>query len=525
MSAMTYIQPHPKTKVYRIRRAIPEKARFAFDGKREFIKSLGTKKFKEAQSKAFSILGKVQRRIDNALAGTLVETDEQSFSMAIAFIEWDERNGGWGFIPHDSSPYIFDDQEHFLNRLKEYCVECGIPIDGNAFDELENIVECEINFLYEPSSTSPKPAPVAPVIQTTPSVSGGRKIKAHIKISELVEKFISFKNDSTNKVESEITKAFDMLIDIHGDILVTDVEMEHIREYRDLLLNYPVTGRTKKILALPIRQVADMKWDHTMSPKTLKKHLGYIERGFSYAVSEGFTLFNPAEGILIPKTTPTSRNVTRRELRPRELKTLFTSPLFNKCAGNEKEAKAGKVEIRDYRYWLPWVAFYSGARLAELFQLEKANLRQDGKIWYLEITTTPDEEDVEDKSLKTVGSKRNVPVHQVLIDKGFIAFAQKGKSPLIFPTKYKTPKNAAKVYSTWFGRYMGKVGLNDPGTVFHSSRHNFKSAVRLANIQKDVHDLLTGHSPQDIGGKYGKNRRLMDYLKEEIDKVEYEGID
>ena len=524
MSAMSGVQKRKKTGVYRIRRAIPEKARYAFDGKREFIKSLGTKKFKEAQSKALPILAWLQHRLDNALAGTLIETDEQAISAAHAFIEWDERNGGCGFMPFDS-PYIFDDQKHFLNRLTAYCDECGIPTDGNAFDELENIVECEINSLYEPSSTSPKPAPIAPIIQSAPLVSDGRKIEAHINISELVEKFITFKYDSTSKVEYEITKAFNMLIDIHGDIPVTAVGMEHIREYRDLLLKYPITGRSKDIVALSIRQAADMKWQHTMNPTTLKKHLGYIQRGFAFAVSEGFALFNPAEGVLIPKATPTSKNVTRRELRPREIKKLFASHLFNKCAGDRKEAQAGKIEIRDYRYWLPWVAFYSGARLAELCQLEKTNLRQDGDIWYLEITTIADQDDVEDKSLKTEGSKRNVPVHQILIDKGFIDFAQKGKSVLIFPSKHKTPKNMAKVYSTWFGRYMGKVGLNDPGTVFHSSRHNFKTACRMANIQKDVHDLLTGHSPQDIGGKYGKNRRLMDYLKEEIDRIEYEGID
>ena len=237
MSAMTYIQPHPKTKVYRIRRAIPEKARFAFEGKREYLETLGTKNFKEAQSKGYPKLAEIQRRIDNALAGILVETDEQAFSTAIAFIEWDGRNGGWGFIPHDPSPYIFDDQEHFLNRLKEYCVECGIPTDGNALDELENIVECEINNLYEPSSASPKTTPVTSVIQPVPPISEGRKIKEHIKLSKLVDKFISFKDDSTQKVENEITKAFNMLIDIHGDMQVTAVEMEHIRDYRDLLLN------------------------------------------------------------------------------------------------------------------------------------------------------------------------------------------------------------------------------------------------------------------------------------------------
>ena len=524
MSAMTYIQPHPKTKIYRIRRAIPEKARFAFGGKLEYLETLGTKNFKEAQSKGYPKLAEIQRRIDNALAGILAETDEQAFSTAIAFIEWDGRNGGWGFFSHDPSPYIFDDQEHFLNRLKEYCVECGIPTDGNAIDELENIIECEINHLFEPSSRSPIASPIAPIVPTIQATPGGRKIKKHIKLSELCDKSIKFKGDCTVKVENEIRKAFDMLIEIHGDILATAVDMDHVREYRDVLLNYPVTGRTKEILALPIREVADMDWEHTMSPKTFKKHLGYIDRAFAFAVSEGFALFNPAEGILIQNSTPTSKNVIRRELRPHELKTLFTSNLFHKCGGDRKEAKPGTIEIRDYRYWLPWVAFYTGARLAELCQLEKTNLRQDGSIWYLEITTIADQDDVEDKSLKTDGSTRNVPVHQILIDKGFIAFAKKGKSPYIFPSKYDSPIRLSSIYSTWFGRYMGKVGLDAPGIVFHSSRHNFKSACRMANIQKDVSDCLTGHAPLDIGGKYGTHGRLMDYLKQEIDRVEYEGI-
>lgn len=87
MSAMICLQPHPKTKVYRIRRAIPENARFAFGGKREFIKTLETKNFMEVQSKCLPIMTWFQNRLDNALAGTLADSDEELCSMAHAFIE------------------------------------------------------------------------------------------------------------------------------------------------------------------------------------------------------------------------------------------------------------------------------------------------------------------------------------------------------------------------------------------------------------------------------------------------------
>jgi integrase len=275
---------------------------------------------------------------------------------------------------------------------------------------------------------------------------------------------------------------------------------------------------------LPLRKIAEKKWEHTLNPVIVKRQMGHINQGFDYAVSEGWALFNPGQGLLIPSSTATSRTVIRREFRPHELKKLLSSPLFNKCGGEGKEAKIGSMKIRNHKFWLPCVALYTGARLAELCQLETTNLRQEGDVWYLEITTIVDQDDVADKSLKTAGSTREVPVHQVLIDKGFIDYAQKGGTPYIFDTKFASPEMAAKDYSRWFGRYMSKIGLADATTTFHSTRHNFKTACRMANLQKEVHDFLTGHSPKDVGGKYGSQGRLMKYLKTEIDKVEYEGV-
>jgi hypothetical protein len=152
MVGMSYLHKHPKTGVYRIRRAIPEGARYAFGGKREYLKSMGTKNYKSAQSAAFPKLAELQQRIDKALLGALYETDEAVNFAAYKFIEWDGENGGQGFLPGDPSPYIFDDGAHFLDRLKEYCLETGKPADGMAFSELLNAIEADVDCLIEPQN-------------------------------------------------------------------------------------------------------------------------------------------------------------------------------------------------------------------------------------------------------------------------------------------------------------------------------------------------------------------------------------
>lgn len=44
----------------------------------------------------------------------------------------------------------------------------------------------------------------------------------------------------------------------------------------------------------------------------------------------------------------------------------------------------------------------------------------------------------------------------------------------------------------------------------------------MANIPAEVHDSLTGHVPQTVGGQYGKQMRLIAYLKEQIDRIQFD---
>ncbi len=97
--------------------------------------------------------------------------------------------------------------------------------------------------------------------------------------------------------------------------------------------------------------------------------------------------------------------------------------------------------------------------------------------------------------------------------------------PQITPTKLGS---AGGNWAKWWARYVrgetastrGRGIPKDDTQVFHSFRHNFKDACRAAELPKEVHDRLTGHSSGDVGSAYGLGIPL-DVLARAIAKVNY----
>lgn len=186
-----------------------------------------------------------------------------------------------------------------------------------------------------------------------------------------------------------------------------------------------------------------------------------------------------------------------------QLKTIFASPLFHKCAGNEREHKKGSVEIRDWRYWIPLIAIYSGARLGEIAQLRNGDIRQLHGVWIFHIT----EEGEGGKSVKTDGSQRVVPVHSKLIQMGFLKFhaRQSAMGEKLFPEMKPDARGyISGTASTFFNDYFRNIGVKiDRSRNFHSLRHNVADAFRAAGYLDEQHGVLLGHTKGSTTGRYG----------------------
>jgi integrase len=75
--------------------------------------------------------------------------------------------------------------------------------------------------------------------------------------------------------------------------------------------------------------------------------------------------------------------------------------------------------------WVPWLCAYSGARVGEITQLRGNDVQRRGNLYVMRLLP-------EAGSIKT-GQARTVPLHEHLIEQGFVQFVQaRGKGPLFY---------------------------------------------------------------------------------------------
>ena len=110
---------------------------------------------------------------------------------------------------------------------------------------------------------------------------------------------------------------------------------------------------------------------------------------------------------------------------------------------------------------------------------------------------------------------RPIPVHAQLIELGFIKFVAaeakaRGERAWLF-SQVAPGTTGARAYSKWFGRYIGAQGVTDTAKVFHSFRHGFTDALRVAGVGEDVSRALVGHTQGGVLGRYGAKEMAARY--------------
>ena len=207
---------------------------------------------------------------------------------------------------------------------------------------------------------------------------------------------------------------------------------------------------------------------------------------------------NPFSGatVALPKRPPKLRE---REFNETEWRTILKATLEPPPPRMEPYNAAA-------RRWVPWICAYTGSRPGEATQLRGEDIAQHPEgFWTMRIT--PEAGDVKGNTARTV------PLHEHLIEQGFIAFAQsKGKGPLFYdpdarrkvdddptnPTRRPWAKSRDKL-SEW----VRALGVADPGiSPNHAWRHTFKRIAARAGIERRIRFGFCGHTSSDEGDRY-----------------------
>ena len=122
-----------------------------------------------------------------------------------------------------------------------------------------------------------------------------------------------------------------------------------------------------------------------IKPSTAAGILARTTGLFSWAFQKGYLPSNPAEKLTItmPKTPKGLRG--RRSFDKAELEQIFKSPLFTGCRSYHRRHDPGEMIVKDEQFWLPILAYYTGARLGELVQLHLSDCLLDEKYPHISI--------------------------------------------------------------------------------------------------------------------------------------------
>ena len=351
-------------------------------------------------------------------------------------------------------------------------------------------------------------------------------------IGNLAAEFVEYeakRREWTAKYRSNVENALNLFMEFVGkEANPARVASSDIRDYLDLSERLPKNFRQyRQLRGLPLSQIAEAGEKEGLeatAADTQRHRWQHVHALFEYAtkmVSDMEGARNPADGL-----KPSARKGERAQRVPFSMSDL------------KAIMKATRLAGKPSMLWAPRISLATGMRSDEVLQLQREDVKELDGIWYVDVNTDVNVETGMRKHLKNSNSNRAVPIPAILIEAGFLDFAQQSGEGRLFPEL--KPDRYGK-YSSNYGRQFGELlkefGIKPAADSkklkdFHSFRHTFKALARQYEVDTECADLIGGwqestakHSK--VALDYGRSEywTFLGRLQREINKINYEGLE
>ncbi len=346
----------------------------------------------------------------------------------------------------------------------------------------------------------------------------------NVTLAQLIERFYAYQREKRRDPETK--RNYDVVVAILLDVLgkntpVRSITREAIRVVQDVIVHLPPNANRKpefkgmsyaKIADVVKRQLEAGKEVERLMSRTRNKYLRGIGTIFKFAVTEMMIDANPALNLSVHYDE--DQNEDGRELfSADDLNALF--PRSYKLEGLN---------------WIPLVMLYAGLRPTEAAQLDVADIIEVKGVWCFDIDKeTKGRTGAErwgDKSLKNKESKRVVPIHQKLIDLGFLDYVRSraGQFKLFEVRRYGNAGYFSSIRHE-FCAWMDAVNVRSELKVPHSFRHTWRTAAFQAISRQDFVKIMGGWSMgkgADVQTYLHAHLIDMAVLKAQLDKVQFD---
>lgn len=312
-----------------------------------------------------------------------------------------------------------------------------------------------------------------------------------IDYNNVIDKFIGYlksSKDENDKNLKEIVNFFDELFRyITKDLTLKLVDVDDITIIKQKLQNVPKRTKQpfKSMTIDELMNQTNVNNDDKISTSTFKKYIKWIRRFYRFAYASRFIDVDIASFLDSPKAE-LSAQMEREPFEVDEVKKSFK--LIDEVLTDDNLKLIYKILA------------YTGMRISEL---SKGQLKQDGEIFYIDLTE-------ESSSLKTKSSHRKIPLHKDLI---FLNVHKKyNELRGLFRDDYISKKfrEAIKPHLT-----------DNPRKTLYSYRHTLATQLKYADVNPIVISEILGHSHEGMTlGRYA-SKYPLEVLKEAIDRLDF----
>ncbi|PAR27460.1 site-specific integrase [Vibrio metoecus] len=366
---------------------------------------------------------------------------------------------------------------------------------------LELEIQVRKTILTPAASTSFENPPSTPIISQvkTPTTN-------EVSCYGALERFCKYKAEHiSSKAVTMLEAKCRTVLDLIGKPQLRAIRRSDAEEVASLLRNYPTNLKKHKqfkgLLGHDAIELNKSLGLPTLSDESVKDYCQKMSGFFEWCQLNELTDINPFKAIRFKKTRKDS-----------EAKCAYTDTdlekIFSAIVSTKHQHK------HPYYFWLPLLAYFTGARLNELCQLYKADIYQVESIWVIQI-----DDRFEGQKLKNQTSRRIVPIHNQLLSLGLIDFVQSIQHERVFPELKASRDGFGSAASKWFGRVKSAQGFGR-GHDFHSFRHTVATQFKRQQISHIVAGELLGHAQNSITyDRYGKGLDV-NQLKEIINIID-----
>jgi integrase len=269
-------------------------------------------------------------------------------------------------------------------------------------------------------------------------------------------------------------------------------DADRIKSRFETLIAFLKHDNAERVTRKDIVRWRDYRLANKISAKTINDtDIASFKNVFNWGVEREWLSTNPAEKATLRKKK--SAKLRDEYFDHDEAKAILTRAAS--ITGTPRENQKTTAAKR----WVPWLCAYSGARVSEVIQLRKKDIRKDtSNGWILRLTP-------EAGGIKT-NTFCDIPVHEHLVATGFIDFVKTSKDGHLFcnPAKGGSITGPAEgIYKRIYS--MVRAVVVDPRVQpNHAWRYTFKTLGLEAGIEEVVLDAISNHAPKHQGGKYTK---------------------